>query len=208
MDPLIEQAAEADGVQSNAPLLGPDVGSDVELAAGVAIRMTIQARHAQAGLNSPSIAGRVAILLEGMASPKPQAIELYGCQEVLEQAVIVVDRDHFASGDIAQLGPALQKHRRRKLGQKGLGEVELNVVPLQPRKHLDLHRREDLATQPATLGDVRQRFIREDVPVANFGPGLNAASASDVIPAGNRAVGPTDGLARHCDDRVELRFRL
>ena len=40
---LIEQAAETDGVQSYAPLLGPDVWSDMKLTAGVAIRMTIQA---------------------------------------------------------------------------------------------------------------------------------------------------------------------
>ena len=42
-------------------------------------------------------------------------------------------------------GPALQKHRRRKLGQKSLGEIELDVVPLQPRKHFDRHLGEDLA---------------------------------------------------------------
>jgi hypothetical protein len=77
----------------------------VELAACVAIYMTIQAGHPQAGLNSPSIVGRVELFLREWRHQQTQAIELHGCQDVFEQAVIVVDRDHFASGDVAQLGP-------------------------------------------------------------------------------------------------------
>ena len=146
MNLLIEQAAQTDGVQSHAPLLGPYVWSDVELTARVAIHMTIQARHSQAGLGTLAIVGRVELFLRERRHQQTQAIELHGCQDVFEQAVIVVDRDHFASGNVAQLGPVLQKHRRRKLGQKGLGEIELDVVPLQPRKHFDLHLGKDLAT--------------------------------------------------------------
>ena len=104
---LIEQAAQTDGVQSYATLLGPYVWSDVELTARVAIHMTIQARDSQAGLRGLSIVGRVEFFLREWRHQQTQAIELHGCQDVFEQAVIVVDRDHFASGDVAELGPGL-----------------------------------------------------------------------------------------------------
>src|SRR6202035_57078 len=158
MNLLIEHATETDGIQSYAPLLWPLVWSNMERTAGVAIRMTIKAGHAQAGLSRLSIASRVKFLLWEWRHQQAQAIELHGCQNVHEQAVIVVDRDYFAAGDVAQLGPVLQKHRRRKLGQKRLGEIELDVVPLQPRKHFDLHLGENLAAQSASFAGVTQRF--------------------------------------------------
>ena len=74
-----------------------------------------------------------------------QAVELHRRQDVLEQSVVVIDRDDFAARNVAQLGPILQKNRRRKLGQKGFGQVEVHVVPLESREHLDLHLRKDLA---------------------------------------------------------------
>ena len=144
MNLLIEQAAKTDGIQSNRRCSGLTSGV-MWNTDRVAIRMTIQARHSQAGLSSLSIISRIELFLREWRHQQAQAIELHGCQDVFEQAVIVVDRDHFASGDVAQLGPALQKHRRRNVGQKRLGEIELDVVPLQPRKHFDLHLGEDLA---------------------------------------------------------------
>src|ERR1700722_20639666 len=168
MDLLIKHAAETDGIQSYAPLLWPLVWSNMERTAGVAIRMTIKAGHAQAGLSRLSIASRVKFLLWEWRHQQAQAIELHGCQNVHEQAVIVVDRDYFAAGDVAQLGSALQIHRWRKLWQKCLGQIELDVVPLQPRKHSGLHLGEDLTAQAAALGGVRECLVGEDVPHANL----------------------------------------
>ena len=76
MDLLIKHAAETDGIQSYAPLLWPLVWSNMERTAGVAIRMTIKAGHAQAGLLALPVVGRVELLLGERRHQQAQSVEL------------------------------------------------------------------------------------------------------------------------------------
>ena len=88
-------------------------------------------------------------------------------------------------------------------------KIELDVVPLQPRKHLDLHLGEDLAAQPASLGGVWQRFVREDVPLANLGRAQRGQCFPCHPRRQSRCRTHRNGFAvRHFDDRVELRFKV
>ena len=77
MDFLIEQAAETDGVQSNAPLLGPDVWSDVKLAGGVAVDMTIETGDTQAGTCALAVVGGVEFFLRKRCEKQePESVDL------------------------------------------------------------------------------------------------------------------------------------
>ena len=116
-------------------------------------------------------------------------IELDGRQNVLKQPVIVVDRHDFAAGDIAQLRAVAQKDRGRKLGKKRVRQIEVDIEPLQPREHLDLHLRKDLAA--IGLQRVRQRRVREQILLAGSPRDQSIPSRSHVIPCARRAVGPT-----------------
>jgi len=96
----------------------------------VAVDVAIQAGHPQAGLGGLAVVGRVELLLGERRHQQAQAVQLHRGQEVLEQAVVVVDRDHLAPRHVAQLGAVLEEHRRRELGQERFGQVEVHVVPL------------------------------------------------------------------------------
>ena len=195
VDLLVEQAAQADRVEPEAALLRPDVGVEVELAGRVAVDVAVEAGHAQAGLAVLRSSVGIELLLRERRQQQAQAVELHRRQDVLEQAVVVVDRDHLAARDVAQLGPVLQEDRRRKLGQERLGQIEVDVEPLQAREHLDLHWRKDLAAG-RVLG-MRQRGIGEDACLANLlrAPSGQTLPASRPSPSGRS--GPTaSGLPR------------
>lgn len=78
---------------------------------------------------------------------KPETVQLHRRQDVLEQAIEVIDRDNLASGNVAELLSVLQKNRSRELGQKRLRQIEINVETLQPWKHFNLHLWEDLSAR-------------------------------------------------------------
>ena len=59
MNMLPIHTPQADRVEAEAPLLGADVGSDVELPGGVSIDVAIKAGHPQAGLSGLAIVGRI-----------------------------------------------------------------------------------------------------------------------------------------------------
>ena len=87
-----------------------------------------RARDAQAGVGALAVVGGVELFLQERRHQEAEAVELDRRDDVLEEPVEVVDRDHLAPRDVAQLGPG-----------------ELQVEALQAREHLDLDRREDLA---------------------------------------------------------------
>ena len=96
--------------------------------------LTWQSKQVTPRLGSCTLAvvGGVEFLLRQGREQQPQPVELHGRQDVLEQPVVVVDRDDFAARHVAQLGPVLKEHRRRELGQERLGQVEVDVEPLEP----------------------------------------------------------------------------
>ena len=76
-----------------------------------------------------------------------------------------------------QLRPALKKYGGRKLRQKSLGQIEFDVKPLQPGKHIDLHLRENLAS--GRLLRVGQCRIRKNI----LAPYLRGRHARQLFPA-------------------------
>jgi hypothetical protein len=63
VDLLLENAAQARGVQPNAPLLRPHVGIQMELSRRVAVDVTVEARDAEARVGALAVVGRVELLL-------------------------------------------------------------------------------------------------------------------------------------------------
>ena len=185
VDLLVEHPAQAGRVEAEPALLGAVVGVEVELAGGVAVDVAVEAGHAEA---------RVALLRSsvGLNSSCGKGVSRIrrpsswtGVRMSLNSAMEVVDRDDLAAGDVAQLGPVLEEDGRRELGEERLGQVELDVEPLEPREHRDLHLREDLPA--GRVLRVRQGRIGER-PALRICSGVIAASLSQSCP---RPVGPS-----------------
>ena len=114
------------GVRWNCPVVWP---------------LTWQSRHVTPRLGSRVLRSSVGLNSScgNGVSKQTEPVELDRRQDVLEQAVEVVDRDDLAARDVAELRPALEEDRRREFGQERLGQVEVHVEALQPREHRDLH---------------------------------------------------------------------
>src|SRR4030095_9523895 len=104
----------------------------------MAIYMTVEARDSEAGLHRLTVVRGVEFLLRKRRHQQTQTVELNGRQEIFEQSVKVIEGDACAPRYITKLGPVLQKNGRRKLRQKRVGDIELNVKTFQTGKHIDL----------------------------------------------------------------------
>ena len=142
---LVEHSAQAGRVEAEAPFLRAVVRVEVELPGGVPVDMAVETGDAEARLAALAVIGRIEFLLRQRRQQNLQAVELDRGQDILEQTVKVIDRDNLTARDIAELWTVLQEDGRRELGQKSLGQVELDIEPLEPWKHVDLQIREDLA---------------------------------------------------------------
>ena len=176
---LVEEAAQAHRIEPEAPLLRPVVRIEVELAGRVAVDMAVQAGDAEAGLGALAVVGGVEFFLRERRQQQAQAVELHGREEVFEEAMEIVDRNDFAARDVAQLRTVLQKDGRREFREEGVGQVEVHVEPLEPRKHEELHLRE----RPASGGvlRMRQRRIGEQVRLSD-GLGRHLRQALPAVP--------------------------
>ncbi|MNJ51400.1 hypothetical protein D3C77_467020 [compost metagenome] len=81
---------------------------------------------------------------------QPQAFELLGIEDAVEQLEVVADVDQLALGHVAEVGASGEEDRRRKLRQEMLGQIEIQVearqVAVLDLLHLvDLKLREDHA---------------------------------------------------------------
>ena len=159
MNLLIEHSAQTHRVEPKAALFRAVIGVQVKLAGRMPVDVTVETSDAQAGAGTLAVVGRVEFFLRERREQEVQSVELNGRQDILEESIIVVDRDDLAARDIAELGPALEIDRRWKLGQEGFGQVEIDVKALEPGKHGDLHFGKDLAAR--RLLRVGQRWVRE-----------------------------------------------
>ena len=99
------------------------VGGRTRMAVGVAV----ETGYAQVGLHAAAIFGGVELRLGKRRHEQPQAFELLGIQDVLEQLIEVVQRHQLAARHIAQVQPRGQVDRRRELRQEVLRQVEIQV---------------------------------------------------------------------------------
>ena len=143
-----------------AGLLGTGIGRKMGRPVGVAVRVAIEAGHAAARLLRAAILGLVELLLRKRRHQQAQALELLRIEDAVEQLVIIVDGDELALRNVAEVRPLIEIDRRRELGQKVIGNVEIDVearevAPLLPLDLVDQEAREHHAAF-LMLG-VRQR---------------------------------------------------
>ena len=94
-------------------------------------------------------------------------------------------------------GRVVRKIGRRELGQEVLGQVEVEVEPLEPRELLDLHLREEHAARFVVGVRQRQEALGEQASVADLVGRHRRPASPRSCPRAACAVGPTGiGLPR------------
>ena len=87
--PLDVHAAQRRRVDAVAVLVRADVADRVRRGVGVAVGVAVEAGHALVGLERAAVVGGVELLLRERRDQQPQALELLGIEDVLEQLVEV-----------------------------------------------------------------------------------------------------------------------
>src|SRR6478672_5037683 len=127
---------------------------------GMTIRVAIEAGHAPARLLRAAILGLVELLLRKRRHQKTQALELLRINDAVEQPIIILDGDELPLRNVTEVQTLIEIYRRRELGYKVIGNVEIDVeacevAPLLALDFVDLEAREH-HTAFLMLG-VRQR---------------------------------------------------
>ena len=110
-----------------AKLLGPDVPDQMGGGIRVAIDVTFKTHHTATRTLRAAVFGLVELLLRERGHQQPQALQLLGVEDAVEQLVEVGDGHQLALRHIAQVGPGGQKHGRRELGQEVVRQIEIEV---------------------------------------------------------------------------------
>src|SRR5262245_57251372 len=97
MNLLVGHATQADGINSDAPLLRAHVGVQMKLCGGMPIDVTIEAGDSETRVSGLPVVGRIELLLWERREEQSQAVQLHWRQKVLEESVIVVDRHDLAA---------------------------------------------------------------------------------------------------------------
>src|SRR5690606_3775940 len=149
----------------------------------VAVRMAIEAGHAEMRAFTAPVVGQVELLLRERRDQETQPLELLRIQDAVEEREEVLRRDELTLRNVSELGPCGQVDRRRKLGKKVLGHVEVDVeavqIPLLLRENLvDVMLREYHSA--FFLERVRQRLeaFREEIALAD----LRAGHRGQLVP--------------------------
>jgi hypothetical protein len=132
----------------------------------------IQTSHAAAWLVRAPVHSLVELLLRKRRQQQPQALKLFRVQNPAEQLIEVFDRNQLALRHIAQVRPGRQIHRRRKLRQKTVGNVEVQIEACKVALLLliqlvDLRLREHHAALRVIGVRQRKKSLREDSPFAD-----------------------------------------
>ena len=188
--PLDVDAAQADGVDAAAMALRPDVAHQVGGARRVAVDVTIEASHAlhAEGRFGFAVGGGVELLLRELRHQQPQPLQILGVEDAGKQLLEIIDRHHLALRDVAQVGARGQENGRRELGQKMVGQVEVDVEPGQAGELLDLGLGEDHAADQLLGMGQGQKALGKKSLVAN----RHRSTCRPVFPTSSlRADGPS-----------------
>ena len=129
--PLDVDAAQRRRVDAMPVLVGTDVADGVRGRVRVAVGVAVEAGDALRRRQGAPVVGGIELRLGKRRHQQPQAFELLGIQDVLEQLVEVGQRDQLALRDVAQVRPRGQVDRRGKLRQQVLRQVEVEVEARQ-----------------------------------------------------------------------------
>src|SRR5437870_3933245 len=111
-----------------------------------------------------AIGSSVELLLRKLSHQHPQAFELLGIQNAVEELVVVINRDYLSFGNIAQIGSGSQEDRRWEFRQKPVRQIKVHVKAFQARQRFDFVLRKDHAAYRMIY--VRQWQIGKDSFVA------------------------------------------
>src|SRR5690606_15071911 len=180
---LLRNAAKRRRVYPPAHLLRPNVADEMRRRIRVAVRVTVEARHAEMRPLTAPVVGHVELLLRERRDEQSEPFELLRIQDTVEQLEKVLRRHELALRDVAELRTRRQVDRRRELGQEVLGNIELDVEAVQ----VALLLREDLVDMLLRehhaaffVERMRQRLetLREQVALAD----LVAPHRSELFP--------------------------
>src|SRR3989442_3071869 len=115
-----------------------------------------------------AIGSGIELLLRKLSHQQPQAFEMLGIQNAVEELVVVINSNYPSFGNIAQIGSGSQEDRRREFRQKPVRQIKVHVKAFQARQRFDFSLRKDHAAY--RMIDVRQRPIGEYFPVADLLP--------------------------------------
>src|SRR6267143_4311437 len=96
-------ASESRCLDAMAELLRANVTDLVGGAIRAAIRMAVEAGHAEAGLFGAAIFGRVELLLWKGREQQTKSLQLLGIKNAVEYLVVVIDRNEFSLGNIPEV---------------------------------------------------------------------------------------------------------
>src|SRR5690606_16035835 len=120
--PLLRNAAQRRRVDASAHFLRSDVSDEVRGCVSVAVRVTVEAGHAEMGPLTAPVVRHVELLLRERRHEQAQALELLRVEDAVEELKEVLRRDELPLRDVAELGPRREVDRGRELGQEMLGE--------------------------------------------------------------------------------------
>ena len=108
-------------------LLRANVADEMRGAVAVAVGMAVEARDAAMRALRAAVAGHVELLLRKGREQQPQAVELLGIEDAVEELHEIVDRDALAFRHVAEVGPRGQKDGRGKLREEMIGQIEVEI---------------------------------------------------------------------------------
>src|SRR6266481_9593651 len=139
-----------------AELLRTDVAHEVFGSIRVAVRVAIETRDAAARPLGAPILGLVELLLGERRQQQADALDLLGVQYAVQNLVVVVDREQLTLRDVAEIRPRREIDGRRKLRQKRVRQVEVEVEPREVAALLPLDLVDvELGEHHAAFGMVR-----------------------------------------------------
>src|SRR5438105_993364 len=83
-----------------------------------------------------AILGLVELLLRERRHQKTQALELFRVDDPVEQLKEIIHGDELALRNVAEVRTLIEKNCRRKLGQKMVGKIEIDVEARQVARFL------------------------------------------------------------------------
>ena len=81
---LVKHSAQAGCIEAKPALLGPDIGREVELCGRMSVNMAVQTGYTKTRVARLAVVGGIELLLRKRCQQELQAIELHGCQNILE----------------------------------------------------------------------------------------------------------------------------
>src|SRR5207302_519399 len=96
-------SSQAWGLYAMPEFLRADVADEVGCRIGVAVGMTVKARHSSAGSFGTAVFRLVELLLRKWRHQQSKALDLLGIKNATESLIVIVDGDELSLGDISQI---------------------------------------------------------------------------------------------------------